>query len=198
VREGIRYVRSVLDLRVSFLMLMIIGTFSYNFSVVFPLFVVRALHGGDAEYTFVYAMFSAGSLVGALAVARRHNIDLHLIVISAALFGVSMVGFGLVPTVWVAFPVVAILGVTSVSYMTATTALVQVRADPTMHGRVLALQSALLIGTTPVGGPLLGALADAWGARLPVFVGAVAALGAAALGWRAYTRESATTTPTAP
>jgi MFS family permease len=58
-----------------------------------------------------------------------------------------------------------------------------------MHGRVLALQSALLIGTTPVGGPLLGALADAWGARVPVFVGAAAALGAAALGWHYCTEE---------
>jgi MFS family permease len=184
VREGIRYVRGVTELRVSFLMLAVIGTLSYNFSVVFPLFVERTLGGGDAQYTLVYAVFSAGSLVGALAVARRRVIDLRLIVIGAALFGVSMIGLGLVPSVAIAFPVVAIVGVSSVSYMTATTALVQVRAEPTMHGRALALQSALLIGTTPLGGPLLGALADAHGARLSVFVGAAAALGAAALGWR--------------
>jgi hypothetical protein len=67
-------------------------------------------------------------------------------------------------------------------YMTATTALVQVRADPTMHGRVLALQSVLLIGTTPVGGPILGAIADAFGARAPVVIGGIAALGAAVWG----------------
>src|SRR5262249_50682747 len=154
VREGVRYVRSVMELRVSFLMLMIIGTLSYNFSVIFPLLVIRTLNGGDAQYTLLYSVFSLGSLVGALAVARRHDIDLRVIVVSAGLFGVAMIALGLVPSVLVAFPVVAIVGISSVSYMTATTALVQVRADPTMHGRVLALQSALLIGTTPVGGPL--------------------------------------------
>lgn len=190
VREGVRYVHGVRELWASFVMIAVIGTLSYNFSVVFPLFVERALHGGDAQYTLVYAVFSAGSLVGALAVARRRDIGLRLIVVSAALFGASLIVLGFVPSVLVALPVVALVGVSSVSYMTATTALVQVRAEPSMHGRALALQSALMIGTTPVGGPLLGALADARGARLPVFVGAAAALGAALLGWLYCTRPA--------
>jgi len=182
VREGIRYVRSVPELWVTFVMIAIIGTLSYNFSVVFPLLVERGLNGGDAQYTLVYAVFSVGSLIGALAVAQRNTVGLKIIVVSAALFGVAELGLGAVPDLAVAFPVVAVVGVCSVSYMTATTAIVQVRADPRMHGRALALQSVLLIGTTPVGGPLLGAIADAAGARVPLFVGGVAALVAAALG----------------
>ena len=77
------------------------------------------------------------------------------------------------------------LGLASIAYMTSTTAIVQVISTPSMHGRVLALQTVLMIGTTPLGGPLLGWIADNWGARLPVAIGAVGALGAALYGWLA-------------
>ncbi len=190
VREGVRYVRHVTELWVTFVMIAIIGTLSYNFSVVFPLFVEHALGGGDGQYTLVYAAFSVGSLVGALAVARRTTIDLRLIVVSAALFGCSLFVLGVVPSVALAYPVAAVVGVCSISYMTATTAIVQLRADPTMHGRVLALQSVLLIGTTPVGGPILGAVADSSGARTPLFIGGVGALAAAAFGLTFLRRRS--------
>ena len=75
-----------------------------------------------------------------------------------------------------------VVGVTSILYFTATTAIVQVEADPAMHGRILALQTILLIGTAPIGGPIDGALADAFGARMPLLLGGVAALGAAVWG----------------
>ncbi len=182
VRAGLRYVRSVPALWVTFVMLAIIGTLTYNFSVLFPLFVIRGLHGSDATYTLVYSVFSVGSLVGALAVARRSTVRVRFIVMGAAAFGASMLILAGAPTlVWV-FPIVFLVGLTSISYMTATTAIVQVRSDPQMQGRVIALQTVLLVGTTPIGGPLLGALADAYGARVPVVVGGVAAIGAAAWG----------------
>ena len=66
--------------------------------------------------------------------------------------------------------------------MTATTAIAQIRTDQQMIGRVLAIQTVLLIGTTPIGGPILGAISDAFGGRWPVFIGGVAALAAAAFG----------------
>jgi MFS family permease len=182
VREGIRYVRNVPELWIAFVMLAVIGTLSYNFTVVFPLFVEHGLHGGDAAYTLVYSVFSAGSLVGALAVAHRIAIRVGHIVVGATAFGLTMLGLSVSPTVAVTYPIVVVLGVASIMYMTSTTALVQVRANPMMHGRVLALQSVLLIGTTPVGGPILGWMADAFGARSPVVVGGIAALAAAAWG----------------
>ena len=86
------------------------------------------------------------------------------------------------PSVALTLPIVALVGFSSIAFMTATTAIVQVRADPRMHGRVLALQTVLLIGTTPVGGPIMGAIADAAGARVPLIIGGVAALLAALFG----------------
>ena len=182
VREGIRYVLSVPELWISFAMLAVIGTISYNFSVIFPLFVEKGLGGGDGAYTLVYSMFGLGALAAAIVVARRSYVQFRNVVVGAAAFGITLAAFAAVPSVPVAFPIVLTVGMTSIMYMTATTSIVQVRADPRMHGRVLALQTVLLIGTTPIGGPALGALADALGPRSIVIIAAVAPLVAAGFG----------------
>ena len=181
VRAGLRYVAGVPELWITFLLLFIIGTVSYNFSVVFPIFVERALHGSDANFALVYAMFSAGAVVGTLVVARRTAVSLSTTITGAAAFGASLLAMSVVPDLAWAYPAAALVGGTSMAYMTATTALAQLRAEGGMVGRVLALQTMLLIGTTPLGGPLLGLLADAVGGRAPVYAGAAGALVAAAV-----------------
>ena len=82
----------------------------------------------------------------------------------------------------VAFPIAVLVGATSMTFMTTATAIVQLRADPQMRGRVLALQSMVFLGSTPIGAPILGAICDEWGPRAGVLVGAVAAFAAAAWG----------------
>jgi MFS family permease len=182
VRAGLRYVRTMPDLWVPFVMLGVVGLLSYNFTVVFPLFVEHALHGDDGSYTLVYCLFSAGALVGAFVVADRRTVGVRNIVIGAGAFGATMLVLAAAPNVAATLPIVAAVGFASIAFMTATTAIVQIRADPQMHGRVLALQTILLIGTTPVGGPIMGAIADAVGARVPLVIGGVAALLAALFG----------------
>jgi MFS family permease len=182
VRAGLRYIRHVPELWITFSMLLLIGTISYNFTVVFPLFVEQGLHGGDAAYTFVYSMFSVGGLVGALAVARRTTVTVRTIVVAATGLGLAMLGLAAVPDVALAAVVAVAIGAASVSYITATTAIAQIRTEQQMIGRVLSIQTVLLIGTTPVGGPILGAIADAIGARAPVVIGGIAALAAAGFG----------------
>jgi hypothetical protein len=101
-----------------------------------------------------------------------------------------MLVLAIAPNIWVAYAVAAVVGGTSVAYTTATTALAQLRAGPGMVGRVLALQTVLLIGTTPVGGPVLGAIADAAGSRSVVLIGGAATVGAAAAGLALARRSS--------
>jgi MFS family permease len=190
VRAGLRYIASVPELWISFGMLLIIGILGYNFTVVFPLFVEKGLHGGDAAYTWIYASFSAGAIVGALVVARRETVTIRTIVLGAAWFGVSMLVLAAVPDVALACVVATGVGATSVAYLTATTSIAQLRTDRDMIGRVLAIQTILAVGSTPVGGPILGAVSDAAGARWPVVIGGVAALAAAALGTLASRRQA--------
>ena len=142
----------------------------------------KALHGGDGTYTLVYSAFSAGGLLGALLVARRSTVSIRTVAIGAGCLGAAMIVLSAVPDAALAFTVAAVVGAASVAYMTSTTALAQIRTEPDMTGRVLAIQTVQLVGTTPVGGPILGAIADAVGARAPVLIGGVAALAATAFG----------------
>jgi MFS family permease len=172
-------------------MLLLIGTLSYNFAVVFPLFVEKGLHGGDGTYTLIYSAFSAGGLVGALLVARRSSVSIRTVAVGAAGLGAAMLVLSAVPSVALAYLVATLVGAASVAYMTATTAIAQIRTEPRMIERVLAIQTILLVGTAPIGGPILGAIADAVGVRTPVLIGGVAALAAAAFGMFAARRVDA-------
>jgi MFS family permease len=190
IRAGVRYIASVPELWITFVMILIVGTISYNFTVVFPLFVEKGLHGGDGAYTLVYSAFSAGALVGALAVARRVTVSVRTVALGAAWLGVSMLVLSVVPNVAVAVVIAAVVGAGSVAFMTAATAIAQLRSDADMMGRVLAIQTVLIIGTTPIGGPILGAISDAIGARSPVLIGGVGALAAAGFGLLAARRST--------
>lgn len=189
VMEGIRYILHTRELFVSFVMLLIVGLVSYNFQVTFPLFVEKGLHGTAEQYTLLYSSFSVGAVVGTMFVARRSRITLRTIVGSAGAFGLVLSALFFAPTVPIAYLLAAVVGATSISYMTATTALGQIRADPQLVGRVVSLQTVLMMGTTPIGGPILGYIADAAGGRLPILIGGVAALVACVFGYAATHRR---------
>lgn len=182
VRAGLRYVHSVPELWVPLAMTVVVGTLTFNFAVVVPLFVLRTLHGTDATYTLLFSVLSFGSLVGALAAAHRRSVGLRTIVWASAGFGLSMFLLAASPNVGTAFLDAFVVGIASITFMTLSTALVQVRSDPGMRGRVIALQSLVFLGSTPLGGPLLGWICDAFGSRAGLAVGGLAAVGAALWG----------------
>lgn len=191
VRAGIRYIASVPELWITFAISIVIGLASYNFTVTLPLLVEHSLHGSDGAYTLVYSSFSAGALVGAFLVARRQDIRLGTVLQGALALGVTLAVLTAVPNLVTAIAASVFVGAASVAFMTAVTSIVQLRTEPSMLGRVLALQTVVIIGTTPIGGPLLGALADLTDARIPILIGAVAAGIAAAGGLLAARRVQA-------
>jgi MFS family permease len=182
VREGLRYARSVPELFVPLMMMAIIGTLSYNFQVVFPLFTTRDLGGDATTFTWLFSVVSLGALVGALGTARRTSIDIRAVGLTAVGYGGALAAIALAPNQAVAFPLGVLVGLFSIGFLTASTAIVQIAAAPEMRGRVLALQAMVFLGSTPIGGPIVGAIAERFGARYSVAVGAVAALGAGAWG----------------
>lgn len=182
VREGLRYVHATPELWVPLVMMTVVGTLAFNFQVVFPLFVTRDLGSTTTTFTLLFSMVSLGALVGALAVARRTDVTVRTVASSSVGFGGALALISLAPTSAVAFPLGFLVGLASISFLTASTAIVQLRSDPTMRGRVLALQAMVFLGSTPVGGPIVGAIAENYGARWAVALGAAAALGAGAWG----------------
>jgi MFS family permease len=188
VRAGFRYVVSAPFLWIPFVMLAIIGCLAYNFTVTLPLLTEHSLHGSPTSYTLIYSMFGLGALVSSLIVANRKLVTVKHTITGAVMLGFAMLALSAAPSVLVAVPLVFIVGMAGILYMNSTTTSVQVDADPTMRGRVLALQAVLFVGTTPIGGPLTGWLADAAGARTPIILGGIACLAAGLFGYIATNR----------
>ena len=184
VMDGLRYIASAPILWIPFAMLAAIGTLAYNFTVSLPLFVTRALDGSDSEYTMLYSIFSAGAIVCSLVIASRAMVSLADIIRGAAILGVTLALLGIMPNVPMAGLAVFLVGIGGILFMTAATTNFQMNAKSEMHGRVLALQSAAMIGSSAIGGPLIGALFDWWGGRWPMaFSGVVCVLAAMFGAW---------------
>ncbi len=200
VRAGLRYIFDTPPLWISFMMLAILGTLSYNFNVTLPLFVTQVLHRTERTYTLLYSTMGAGAVVGSLFIAHRGFTRMRHIILGAVLLGTTTLMLAPVSSVVVAVPIVFVIGMAGIVYMTATTAIAQIEAKREMHGRVLALQTVLIGGPLAIGGPVLGWVADTFGGRAPMILGGVAAFIAAVLGSWASRRylmstpsESATT-----
>jgi MFS family permease len=191
VRAGFRYIRSVPELFVPMAMMAVVGTLSYNFPTVFPLFVTRDLGGSASAFTILFSLVSVGSLVGALITARRVDIGVRHVGVAAVAYGATLAVMAVVPGLLSALALGLVLGFFSISFIVSSTAIVQVRAAPEMRGRVLALQAMLFLGSTPIGGPIVGWVAEEFGARWSIALGAVAALGAGAWGLAAVRRAPA-------
>ena len=191
VRDGLRYVRRVPELWIPLVMMAIVGTLAFNFQVVMPLLVTRDLGGDASTFTWFFSVVSVGSLAGALATARRKSTGVRDVVVTSGAFGAFMLVLALTPDLALAFPVGVAIGFASIGFMVSSTAIVQLRADPVMRGRVLALQAIVFLGSTPIGGPVLGWVSEAFGARVGVVVGGVSALFAAAFGSAAARRAHA-------
>lgn len=178
IRAGFRYARSVPDIWTPLIMMAIVGTLTYNFQVVFPLFTTRDLGGSKVTFTLLFSVMSMGALVGALASARRRHIALRTVALSSIAFGAGMAVMSVTPNIWLAYPVSFLIGLASIAFLTAATGIFQTNSTPEMRGRVLALQAMVFLGSTPIGGPILGWICERYGARWGIGVGAVAAIGA--------------------
>jgi MFS family permease len=190
VRAGLRYARSKVDIWIPLTVLAIVGVLAYNFQVVLPLLVTQTYHGSEGTFTVLYSVFSIGSLTGALSAARRTNVSINTVVGTCFAFGVTMLLYAAAPSLAWSFLGIFVVGWASTYFMTAASTIVQTRSDPSMQGRIGALQSIVLMGSTPIGGPVLGWVCDRYGARVGVLIGALAGLGAAAWGAVASRRHA--------
>jgi len=188
LREGFRYVWRTPELRLPLILLTVIGTLAFEFQVTLPLLAERTFDGGAGTFTLLYSAMSAGSLFGALAVARRTDADTRFLARSALGLAASMGALAVAPNQWLALAAVVPVGVTSIFLISGSNAVIQLRADPSMRGRALALTAVVFLGSTPIGGPIAGAVGEHLGPRAGIALGAIASLGAGAWTLRALRR----------
>ena len=174
LREGLTYVRSRPDLLVPIVLVFMVGTFGLNFQITLALVVKEVFQRSAGAYGLLSAFLAVGSLLGALGSARRTGPPRQRTLFAAVLaFGVLEVAVGLAPTYAVMAVLLVPTGVAVLTFTTTANAIVQLGSAPQVRGRVMALYVLVFLGGTPVGAPLIGALAEAFGPRSSIVLGGV-------------------------
>jgi MFS family permease len=194
VREGLLYVRNRPDLLVPITLVAVIGTFGLNFQITMALVAKQVFSAGAGSFGLLTSMLAVGSLVGALASARRSGPPrVRRLLLSALAFGVLEVLVGLAPTYAVMAALLVPTGVAVLTFTTTANTLIQLGSAAHVRGRVMALYALVFLGGTPVGAPLIGAVAQSLGPRSGLLVGGVVSAAAALVGAWYLTRTRSLT-----
>lgn len=182
LREGFDYVRRTPAIGIPLLMMALAGMLVYEFQVTLPVMARNALHSGAAGYGFMTAAMGIGAVVGGLVVAARGKIGLRYMSVAAAGLGITMLGATLAPNLTVALIALMLAGGMSIAFMSTGNATLQLNAEPTMRGRVMSLWFVAFQGSTPIGGPVVGWLMAAAGARAGLGAGVITCVIVAMIG----------------
>ncbi len=189
LREGFAYVWRTPQLRLPIALVAVAGTFAFNFPVLLPLLAERDLHGDAGTFSLLYSTMSVGSLVGALFVARRTRPGSRFLARMTLAFGATLGLLALAPNLPLALAATVPVGLTGVALVSSANSAVQLAAAPAMRGRVNALFAMVFMGTTPIGGPVAGWVAEHFGVRAAFGLGAVVTSAAGGLALAALRRR---------
>jgi MFS family permease len=180
--EGFRYVWKRPDLKAILLMLFLIGTFGLNFQIFISTMSVTVFHGGANQYGFLTSIMAIGTIAGALLSAGRERPRFELLLVGGATFGCGCALAAVAPSTWLFGIALVIIGVSALTLTNSTNSLMQLSTEPVMRGRVMAIRLAIALGCTPIGAPIVGWVADKFGPRWALGVGAASGFAAAIVG----------------
>jgi MFS family permease len=179
--EGFRYVWGRPDLMMILAILFLIGTFGLNFSIFISTMAVSVFHADARGYGLLSSIMAIGTVAGALLSARREKPRFSLLLVGAVMFGLGCGLAALAPNYWVFAGALVVIGAAALTLTNTTNSLMQLTTEPAMRGRVMALRVAVALGGTPIGAPIVGWVADTFGPRWALGVGAAAGFAAAAV-----------------
>ena len=173
IRDGIHYVRNRPDLKMVMLLVFVLGTFGMNFQVTTALMATQEFDKGPTEYGILGSIMAIGSLTAALLSARRGEPRLRVLLIALVGFTISTTAASLAPTYELFAIALVPVGLSALTALTTANAMVQLRTDPLVRGRVMALYMAIFMGGTPIGAPIIGWIGAVWGARWTIAIGPI-------------------------
>jgi MFS family permease len=176
LREGFRYAWSTPALRLPLVLTAVIGTLAFNFQVVLPLLAKQTFSGTAGTLGVLYASMSIGSVIGALVSAHQPQATRRFVLGAAFAYGVALVAAAFAPTFPAELAVLLPVGAAGVAFTAMANGVLQTECAPEMRGRVMALFTVAFLGSTPIGGPIIGWVSELLGARAGLWVGGVATL----------------------
>ena len=183
IRAGLRYVLRTPELMVPLALMALVGTLGFNFQVVLPLLAKFSFESGAMTYASLVSAMAVGSIAGALVNGHRGRTGPRLIAGGALAFGVSALLAAAMPSLALEIVMLALLGAASVTFAATINSTLQLAVASEMRGRVMALYSVVFLGSTPIGAPLTGWLAQNYDPRVALVLAGVAGLSAA---WAAH------------
>jgi MFS family permease len=182
IRQGLRYVWQTDGLRRPLLLMSVLFLFSFNYSVLIPLFAERTFGGNAGTLGLLLSVMGVGSLGGALVMAGRANPNERRLALAAIVVGVVTVLVALAPNLDLAVAGMIPLGAASVAFFITANSTLQLSARPEMRGRVMALYGMVFLGSTPFGAPVAGWIGEHFDARVGLAGGGLVALATGAIG----------------
>lgn len=182
LREGLKYVWRTHDLKFTLLMMALVGTFAFNFQVLLPVLAKHDFGGDAGTYGLMGSVLGIGAVIGALFAAARNRPTRRLILGSSLATGAFLMAAAASPTLPLILISLGLVGAASIIFIATANATLQLNCSDAMRGRVMALYTVVFLGSTPIGGPLIGWIAQQFGARIGLLVGGMAAFTAVTLG----------------
>jgi MFS family permease len=182
LRAGLRYAAGVPAILRPLLMMALVGTFTFEFEVSLPLLAESTFHGTSTTYSWLIGALGAGAVAGGLYAARSSRTGVAWLLKATLGYAVAVGLVAAAPTLATAVAACVLAGAASVMFLTTGNATIQLASDPAYRGRVTALWSMALVGSTAIGAPVIGALSDTAGPRYALGLGAAACLAAAVIG----------------
>jgi MFS family permease len=176
LREGLRYAWSTPALRLPLVLTAVIGTLAWNFQVVLPLLAKQTFGGDAGTFGTMYALMSVGSVVGALVTAHQARSTQRFLLGAAFAFGAVLVLAAIAPTLAIEMFALVLVGGAGIAFTAMANGVLQTETAPEMRGRVMALFSVAFLGSTPIGGPIVGWVSEQLGPRAGLWLAAVATL----------------------
>ena len=176
LREGLRYAWSTPALRLVLVLTAVIGTLAFNFQVVLPLLAKETFTGGAETLGVLYAFMSIGSVIGGLVSAHEAQATRRFVLGAALAFGAALVLAAFAPTLGLELLVLVPVGAAGIAFTAMSNGVIQTECAPEMRGRVAALFTVAFLGSTPIGGPIIGWVSQQLGPRAGLWVGGVATL----------------------
>jgi MFS family permease len=188
LRDGFRYVARTPELGIPLLMMGLVGMLAYEFQVTLPYAAKHVFHGGSQTFGLMTSAMGIGAIAGGLITAAIGKTGMRPMVLSAFGFGVVLCLAAIAPTLPLELVALGAVGFASVTFLAMGNSTLQLTTEPQMRGRVMALWSVAFLGSTPIGGPLIGWITALSGARVGLGVGALSCFLAAGLGLLAIRR----------
>jgi MFS family permease len=188
VRQGLRYVRRTPELLIPLVMIAVIGTLAWEFQVTLPLMASQVFHGGAAAYGVMASVMGGGAVIGGLIAAARARPRARALCLAAIGWGVAILAAAAAPSMALELTALVFVGYGSITFNSVAKTTLQLAARPQMRGRVMALWALAWLGSTPVGGPVVGWAGQALGARWALVIGGLPTLACGILALPALTR----------